>query len=441
MIRLSAAASILLATACITETPTPTDDDPVSVPLPRNGDPDGSNCAPAPPTGYDSSGALRPFQSLLSHYYRVLAIDRNEVGDRVAIDVRLPAPYQGVPAYAAWEAKSVEIFQPKREIGFADHLWYKGIFGFGPDLGDPRGQVCEPTLDERLRLTMLAAHAALAQASACSENSDSTVRFWEVGPLYLLEAGEILDARTLIDRGLAMWTTEEYPERCIVPDRWPRPPVLIPETTVDTARHKIPCVIAFRPDAVTEAVVENLPSGAVVDGVPLLVRPFTAAGFIGMPNGLAAARNVLRSATMRAMAAVDVPVYEVLSPDPTNYWVRMIGHPVGPLINPSPLLLPEERAAVDGRVGLYTPQCCHEVCETTFARVAPGGPPPPPITTCRTVCTPEGQCRTAMSEGLTVMVSGRTVKSCTEDCPHPADEQPEAPVCEGSGGPQLPEQW
>lgn len=436
MVQLRATALIaLVVTACLDRSPEADLGPAPSAPVFRGG-PDGSNCAPALPVMYDASGALRPFQSILAHFYRILELRRAEVDGEVVLDADLPSPYDGSVAHIESLAKSIEIFQDRGEQGFAHHRYYAGQFGFGPDLGEAGGAACVAIDDEALRRVGLQAHTALAQAGQCGVNDDGTPRFWEVGPLFLFRPGDAFDARVLIAKGLARWTTEEYPERCIVPRRDASPG---PEVIVSEVKRMIPCAIGFRPDAVTEAVVELVPSSAMVDATPVLVRPFTAAGFAPLPNGLAAVRRVLRDGWLRAMAAVDVPVFALLAPDdPTSYWVAVVGHPIGPLQRPSELLLPEERAWVDGRVGRYADRCCHEVC-TTAARVSTTTPPPPPPPpTCQVVCEPEGECRTAMSDGMAVMVAGVTTADCAGDCPHPAANPPSAaPACEWAA-PELP---
>ena len=420
----------LAGTACVDPAPTePT------VPAPPTavfrGGPDGSNCAPALPVMVDASGALRPFQSILAHFYRTLELRRVEVDGEAVLDADLPAPYDASVAHIESLAKAIEIFQDRGEIGFAHHRYYQGQFGFGPELGDADGQACVAIADEQLRQVGLQAHTALSQAGQCAVNTDGTPRYWEVGPLFLLRPGDRYDARELIARGLATWTTEEYPERCIVPSRARPLPAPEPIATELVARRKIPCDIAFASTAVTEAVVELVPSSAMVDDIPLLMRPFTAAGFEPLPGGLDQARVVLRDGWLRAMAAVDVPVFALLAPDdPSSTWVTVVGHPVGPLRSPSALLLPEERAYVDGLVGTYQERCCHEVC-TSAARINTDQPAPPAPPSCRTECEPEGVCRTAMSSGMTVMLTGASRAECAGDCPHPADRAPAtAPACD-----------
>ena len=448
MLRLSIVASLSLWVACA-EPLEPADTTSTADPHPtERGGPDGSNCAPALPVMVDATGALRPFQSVVAHLYRIMQFRRAEVGDRTLLDLALPPPYDRSAAHVESLAKAVSIFADRDEIGFAHHRYYQGQFGFGPPLGEPVGEACTPFDDEGLRAIGLAAHTALAQASECGRNSDGLPRFYEVGPLFLLRAGQVYDARALVAMGLATWTTEAPPERCIVPARRAAGPDVI-AVEVDATRRPIPCDIAFRDDAVTEAVVELVPSSAVVDVTPVLVRPFTAAGFAPLPNGLDGVRRVLRDGWLRAMAAVDVPVFALVDPaDLTRYDVVLVGHPVGPLRQPSSLLLPEERAWVDAQVGRYDEVCCHEVCTTARAAGATARatettpPPPPPEPTCHRECIPEGQCQSGLSHGLTVMLSGASAAECAGDCPHPAVDAPaEPPTCEApTGGAPPPEQ-
>lgn len=415
-------------------------------PLARRGGPDGSNCAPALPTMVDASGALRPFPSVVSHLYRALTLDRAEVDGEVVLVAELPPPYRDSPSHVGSLGKVIEIFQPPDAIGFARHGYIQGRLGFGWDLGEPGEATCAPLDLNHWRGLGLAVHTALSQAGRCGENRDGTPKYWEVAPLFLLVPGEVYDARRFVALGLAEWVTEAEPQRCIIAARG-RGDGLSAEALALELKDTIPCELAWRRDAVTEGVVELVPSSAEVDDQPLGVRPFTAAGTRPMPGSLAAVRKVLRDPWLRAMAAVGWPTLELLAPsDPDSYWVRVAGHAIGPVQTPSELLLPEERAWVEGMVGTYRERCCREVCGAT-ARVvdtnaidrvvdtgAPPEPPPPP--TCTTVCEPEGTCVSGFSTGLITMVSSSTTAECAGDCPHPAEAPPaEAPTCDGPGAP------
>lgn len=420
-------------------------DAPTTAPAPgdpraRNGGPDGSNCAPAIPTMIDASGALRPFPSIVSHLYRVLELRRAEVDDEVVLVAELPPPYRDSATHAASLGKVIEIFQPADAIGFARHRYYQGRFGFGWDLGEAGGSTCGAVAVDGWRSLGLQVHTALSQAGRCGENTDGTPKFWEVAPLFLFVPGEIYDARRFVAMGLASWVNMAPPERCIIPARTRLDEPDLRAEILDDKR-EIPCELAFREDAVTEGVVELVPSSAEVDDIALGVRPFTAAGTHAMPGGLASVRRVLRDPWLRAMAAVGWPSMELLAPDdPTSYWVRVVGHAVGPVAAPSELLLPEERAWVDGMVGEYHERCCHEVCRATARVVVDGPPTDPPPPTCTTECIPEGQCATALSTGLITMVAATTTAECAGDCPHPAEAPPEeAPTCTGPDAPgELP---
>lgn len=406
-------------------------------PLARRGGPDGSNCAPALPTMVDASGALRPFPSVVSHLYRTLTLERAEVEGEVVLVAELPPPYRDSPSHVGSLGKVIEIFQPPEAIGFARHGYIQGRFGFGWDLGEPGEATCAPLDLNHWRGLGLAVHTALSQAGRCGENRDGTPKYWEVAPLFLLIPGEIYDARRFVSLGLAEWVAEAEPERCIIPARR-RGDGLSFEALAIELKDTIPCELAWRHDAVTEGVVELVPSSAEVDDQPLGVRPFTAAGTRPMPGNLASVRKVLRDPWQRAMAAVGWPSLELLAPgDPDSYWVRVAGHAVGPVQAPSELLLPEERAWVEGMVGTYRERCCREVCGATARAVDTGSPPgPPPPPTCTTVCEPEGTCVSGFSTGLITMVSPVTSAECAGDCPHPAEAPPaEAPTCDGPGAP------
>jgi hypothetical protein len=292
--------------------------------------------------------------------------------------------------------------------------------------------MCSDALTLDIRLAGMLAHVALSQAGVCGQNDDGTTKFWQVKRISLLQIGDVVDANALIDAGLAEDVAGAPSDRCILPavgvatpgPSGPPPPV--------------PCQIAFRADAVTEGVVLPVPSSAVVAEVPLEHRAFTAAGTIAMPNNLDDVRKILRDGELRAMFALGVPTF-VPAPWAGPTQVQLAGHRIGPAQAPSSVLLPDERAWVDGVAGTYDASCCKLVCTPpappkAAARAAGGlsaAVTKPGDPSCTTTCIPEGVCETrSVSQGLVVMVSSVTTKDCFGSCPAPASEPPQAaPVC------------
>jgi hypothetical protein len=366
------------------------DDDPESVL--RTGI-EGCNCAGAAPVMMAPDGIAYPFPSVIAYYYKVLQAYWSSIAGELVLSTWLPPSIeQTSEAFYAWQAKSVQIYRDRGVLGFA-HRYYRGIFGFleasaggggegggggsgsgsgsgsGGGSGDT-GSGCTPALDPWSRLIGLLAHVGLSQAGVCGTNDDGTTKFWQVNNIALLTIGEVVDASALISSGLARAVDVAPADRCILPQSGAAAlPVAASTSTAPGTSPMIPCRIAFRDDAVTEAVVLPVPSPAVVAGVPLEHRAFTAAGATPMPNGLAEARRILRDADLRAMFAVGVPRF-VPEPFAGPSQVRLVSHAIGPAISPSSVLLPDERGWVDGMVGLYDERCCRIEC-TAGAAAAP----------------------------------------------------------------------
>jgi hypothetical protein len=110
---------------------------------------------------------------------------------------------------------------------------------------------------------------------------------------------------------------------------------------------------------------------------------------------------------------------------------------------PSAVLLPDERAWVDGAVGTYQDSCCRLACKPSAAVIdaGPGGSGAGSGSGsgsgsgdpgCTTTCVPEGVCETrSVTDGLVVMVSSVTTRDCSGSCPAPASDAPEVlPACD-----------
>lgn len=332
-------------------------------PFPRQGI-DGCNCAGAAPVMTAPDGNAHVFQSIVAYYYRMLQAFWTTVAGQDVLTTWLPpAIEQTSEAFYAWQAKSVQIYRDRGLLGFA-HRYYGGIFGFLEDSARSPG-VCSPALGGRERTTGMLAHVGLSQAGVCGENDDGTTRFWQVNGITLLLIGDVVDAYDLVAAGIAHAVELAPAGRCILPASAPLP-LPAPSPSSSGPPPAIPCRVALRDDAVTEAVVLAVPSSAEVAGVALAHRPFTAAGTRIMPNQLDQVRTVLRSDELRAMYAIGAPAF-VPEPAAGPTQVRLIGHAIGPAIAPSSLLLPDERSWVDATVGRYTERCCRMVCESPAA--------------------------------------------------------------------------
>jgi hypothetical protein len=437
---------------------------------------EGANCAGAAPEMTAPDGLVYPFQSVVAYYYQVLAAYWTKVDAGDVLQTWLPAEIQATSeAFYAWQAKSVQIYQDRDLLGFS-HRYYHGMFGFahpgsGPGTGSGAGssgsgagsagsgagsagsgagsggsgagsagsgagsggsgtgsaEACSDALTPDLRLAGMLAHVALSQAGVCGQNDDGTTKFWQVKRISLLQIGDVVDANALIDAGLAEDVAGVPSDRCILPAvGWPGP------GPGPGAPLPVPCQIAFRADAVTEGVVLPVPSSAVVAEVALGHRAFTAAGTIAMPNSLDDVRKILRDGELRAMFAIGVPTF-MPAPWAGPTQVQLVGHRVGPAQSPSSVLLPDERAWVDGVAGVYDASCCKLVCQVSTSSAAratakatkPGDP------VCTQACVPEGVCETRqVNQGLVVMVSSVTTKDCFGSCPAPASDAPAtAPAC------------
>lgn len=429
---------------------------PESEPIPRTGI-DGCNCAGASPVMHAPDGDY-PFQSVVSYYYEMIRAAWTRVDDDDVLVATLdPAITATNEAFYEWLAKTVQIYRDRDLLGWGNG-YYRGIFGF---LTPPaQSETCTPTLDAASRLVGMLAHVALSQAGMCGLNENGTKKFFQVNGLSLLLMREVIDARVLISAGLAQYVTTARADRCILPDSIIGPDAGVIATPIsDAGVPTIPCRIAFRDDAVTEAVVFPVPTQEVVSGVPLSHRAFTAAGIEPMPNGLDQVRKILRDAQLRAMFAIGVPQF-VAMPQSGPWAVEMVGHRIGPARAPSAILRSEERAWVDSRARIYSEACCRIECDpampdagvhdtriaSAFATgdggvmVVDAGPPPPvdagPIDAgssgeCREVCLEEGVCETGVTgEGIVVMVSSVTTAECAGSCPEPATVHPASePTC------------
>lgn len=389
---------------------------------------EGANCAGAAPAMTAPDGQVYPFQSVVAYYYQVLAAYRTQVGPDDVIQTWLPPAIQATSeAFYAWQAKSIQIYQDPDLLGYS-HRYYRGMFGYarpagsrsGSGSGSGSGATCSNLLDSGTRQLGMLAHVALSQASECGQNDDGTTKFWQVKRISLLPIGGTYDANALVGAGLAAGVAGAVSDRCILPVAGAAPAGPgIP----------VPCQIAFRADAVTEAVVLPVPSSAVVAGVALGHRAFTAAGTVAMPNQLDDVRRILRDDELRAMFAIGLPMF---SPAP---WagptqVQLVGHRIGPAQAPSSVLLPDERAWIDGIAGSYAARCCTVSCKPP-AGSGSGSGSGSGDPGCTTTCVAEGACATgSVSAGLAVMVSSVTTRDCLGSCPAPATGAPDvAPAC------------
>jgi len=326
---------------------------------------EGCNCAGAAPAMTAPDGVAYPFQSIVAYYYQVLEAFWTKVDGNDVLKTWLAPSIEatGEELYA-WQAKSVQIYRDRDLLGFA-HRYYRGTFGFLA--GEGGEQTCTPALDEPTRTTGMLAHVGLSQAGVCGENDDGTTKFWQVNRIVLLMIGDVVDAFALVDAGLAQVVELAPIERCILPAVAAPGPIAQP--IAGELGAVIPCRIAFRDDAVTEAVVLPVPSAAVVADVALGHRPFTAAGTVVMPNALDEVRTILRDGQLRVMYAIGLPRF---APEPAAgpTQVRLVGHTIGPARQVNPLLLPEERSWVDATVGAYDDRCCHVECDAPDSATA-----------------------------------------------------------------------
>jgi hypothetical protein len=319
----------------------------------------GSNCAGVSPVMSADDGQPRPAQSVLAHYYAVLELYRVLAGERPVFQTDVPDDLRSDVAYRTWQAKTVEILADVGETGLADR-WYDGTFGLLP-VGEA-GESCERVDPPSYQRDGLLAHTGLLQAAQCGENSDGDPKFWEVRPLALLWIGGLYEVDQLVADGLAEPVTSDDHGPCLVwrdsrvPDR-------------NLARQAVgpACLIAYRREAVTEAVVLDLESEEVVADVPVMRRAFTARGSVPLPNGLDQARRVLRSDQFAVATAIRQPVFvyagATLGEDGrAHHRVRLIGHQVGPLQTENSLLRDEERQQIRGLVGTWAASCCAEGC-------------------------------------------------------------------------------
>jgi hypothetical protein len=336
-------------------------------PLSRTGI-EGCNCAGAAPAMTAPDGAAYPFQSVVAYYYQVLQAFWTKVGDDDVLKTWLPSSIEATgEEYYAWQAKSVQIYRDRDLLGFA-HRYYRGIFGFLA--GEPGGasESCTPALDPGTRTSGMLAHVGLSQAGVCGKNDDGTTKFWQVNHIVLLMIGDVVDAFTLVDAGIAQVVEVAPADRCILPPAGAGP-VVVPVVN-DGGSPMIPCRIAFTDAAVTEGVVLPVPTSAVVAGVALEHRAFTAAGTVTMPNALDDVRKILRDAELRAMYAIGLPRF-VPEPSAGPSQVRLVGHAIGPARQVNELLLPEERSWIDAAVGAYDDRCCHVECGAPGAGTHP----------------------------------------------------------------------
>jgi hypothetical protein len=410
----------------------------------------GANCAGASPAMTAPDGNAYPLQSVIRYYYLKLQGAWTKIADENVLDLWLPAEVEQVgEAFYEWQAKSAQIFRERDALGYA-HRYYRGMFGYLDEVDVAEGTCSGNAIDASAQDRGTLAHVALSQAGACGQNDDGTTKFWQVNGIVLLQIGRVLDAYDLVAAGVAAAVTTAPADRCILPAEGgggapgpgPGPsPVPTPVPTTD-GNPDIPCRVAFRSDAVTEGVVLPVPSSAAVAGVPLGKRPFTAAGRAAMPNGLDQVRTILRSNQLTAMAAARFPTL-VPAPWAGPTHVQVVEHRIGPVQSPSPVLLADERAWVDGVAGTYASACCHQECTTTAAaaeaqRETTDDASAPPIggggggPTCQTVCVAEAQCLTGkVTDGLITMVSSGTSKECFGSCPEPASGAPATgPTCE-----------
>jgi hypothetical protein len=440
----------------------------------------GSNCAGVAPVMHADDGQPRPAQSVLAHYYAVLDLYRVLADDRPVYQTDVPATLRSDVAYRTWQAKTVEILADVGETGFADR-WYDGTFGIRA-VGDAT-ETCERVEPESYRRDGLLAHTALLQAGQCGENSDGDPKFWEVRPLGLLWIGATYDVDQLVADGLAAPVTSPDHGQCLV---WHDTRVPVPGRDGGNGTG---CAIAYRTPAVTEAVVFDVGSDEVVSGVPIERRAFTARGEEPLPNGLDAARQVLRSDQFAVAAAIGQPVFAYAGWyfDPSgriHHRVILVGHRVGPLETPNELLRDEERRQVEGLVGTWPERCCSVACTPdpipghdagipdaghdpradaslppdaglpdagpydAGPRDAGGGEAGPiggeagPVGEAGLIggladdgecgeCEREGLCVSGFVQtGVVVVVTDRTVVECGGDCPHPSPDPPgEEPLC------------
>ena len=421
---------------------------------------DGCNCAGAAPVMTAPDGGAYVFQSVVAYYYKVLDAFWTRADDDVVLETSLAPEIEATSeAFVTWQAKTIQILRDRDLLGFT-YRYYRGIFGFldapAPSEVDA---VCRPALDDPTRTIAMLAHVALSQAGVCGKNDDNTTKFWQVNNIALLAVGDVVDSNALIAAGLAEPVTHARASRCILPAPGVRVgPIVLAQPVVEDPDPELSCQVAFRADAVTEAVVMPVPSSAFVAGVPLGARAFTAAGTVEMPNALDEVRTILRSAQLRAMYAVGLPRF-VAEPASGPTFVRLVGHRIGPARAPSEVLMSDERAWVDQTVGRYEDACCAVVCDDAGGPVARfagldagtdaetgsdtgsgsdsgsgpgsgsgsdggGGP-------CHVVCKAEGVCETSSATtGIVVMVAAVTTKECAGSCPEPASDAPaEAPVC------------
>jgi hypothetical protein len=435
MLHLRALVVLVAATSCVDldERPELADQPPLQA-IPLRGGPDGTNCSPAIAWQRSASGGVETFQTMLAHLYQVADLERAEVDGRVVFAASLPEPYASDLLHIEQLRKLAPIMASDSEVLYAEgDDYYDGEYGFA-SAELPDGLTCDVAFDDDLRTVGLMAHTALSQEGQC-RTTPRGPQFWEVGPLFLLLPGDVYRVVDLVDMGVARWTVTAMSRRCIYPLGAAPSDGPVPFDDPLGPDHEIPCLAEFEDDVVTEAVALPLYSQEVVDGIPVVRRVFTAAGFEAMPESVAAVRTVLRDEWLRAMAAVGLPVVRpVPSASDGALQVVVVGHRVGPVVDPSDMLRPEERAQVDGLVGLYRERCCRLECglptETEIDRgtmTAHGR-----AAHCEEVCEPEGTCATAIAGGMSVLVNGATAARCDRDCPLPSEAAPDAlPACGG----------
>lgn len=397
----------------------PLPDDPDD-PTGRN-DVEGCNCAGASPALQADDGVVYPFQSVVAYYYRVVDAWWQTAGNQSVLVAMLPPHLYAHEAFFSWLAKTVQIYAEPGVLGFAHGRYYRGAFGRVETPSGMMARACRPALDEDLRTVGMLAHVGLSQAGVCGTNDDGTTKFWQVNRISLLRIGDAIDAYALVRAGLAVGNadTQEVTyapaERCALAAEGFWHDAYAP---TGVPRPDVPCRVAFRADAVTEGVVIAVPSPTTsVSGIPLVQRPFTAAGIADMPGDLDEVRVILRDEQLRVMYALGLPRFEP-APEEGPTHVRLIGHRVGPTEQPSSVLLPEERGPVDLIAGTYEDRCCRLECEDVLAAVLT-----PPV--CTQVCVPERICDSAMLHtGLVVMVSALTTRECFGNCPEPASGAP-----------------
>ena len=399
---------------------------------------EGANCAEVNPEMegpdgmYDVNSMVR-YHHLSEAAYRV----PSEQGD--VMQVVLPPGFEDLdPAFAIWAKKDAQNFQQRDGLAYSANDFHPGKFNL---LGDTPGTGCMNLLDDEQRNRASLFLTAEFQDRLCpKEHPTDPDRDWRVHPLFALEMGvRIYRVADLIAKGLATPVTEAPADRCIVPDPWNAAvpiPVVGPIPT-------IPCQAAFVSSAVTEAVIFLVPSQAMVAGVPLFSRPFTARGNDPIPN-VSGMRTVLRSSDMSAVELVGMPRVEVMS----GTEVRFADYRIRPLEHPSPRLRPEELAWVTDRSGPYGEACCTCATSTDAGVPALGGalgavtcradpppiplipPPIPPIPPIPQPTCSADLCFRTINAGLIVMETNATIADCIDRCPELATGLlPSAPEC------------